>query len=52
MAVTHLKYMGHPLCGAGDLADPEPRLKFAHPKEVSCKRCHKSMKRRNREGDW
>lgn len=54
MKPYHLLYLGHPLCGAGDLTNMEVNsdLRFSKPKGVTCKRCLKSMARRNKDGDW
>lgn len=53
MAKTHLRWMdtglgGIALCGTAG----HDIQKTSKPKEVTCRNCVKSMKRRNREGDW
>lgn len=45
----HFLYAGKALCGGGT---PKTINWTNVPKLVKCKRCIKSMKRRNRDGDW
>lgn len=45
----HMEFHGRVLCGGGT---PASAHRTTNPKLVQCKRCIKSMKRRNREGDW
>lgn len=45
----HMEFLGRVLCGGGT---PASVHRTTNPKLVKCKRCIKSMKRRNRDGDW